>query len=154
MHRVSDLALWSAPLLALFVTLGVSPGLFLRVFVRAYPVCHPRRHELIAEFAALPRRLRPLWVAQQAETALREGLPTRWHNRSRNGGTRRVSTRSALALSFGLWLLSIALLVPTLAHPETVSSAKLVTCVVSSCVSFLTWAMAVVISLLRKRRSQ
>ena len=40
----------------------------------AYPRSDPRRDELIAELYAIPSIQRPLWVAQQLEVALFEGL--------------------------------------------------------------------------------
>jgi hypothetical protein len=60
--------------LALF---GVAPRLSLRLILRAYRRDDPRRAELIAELRAVPRRERPLWVAEQLEVALFDGLVPR-----------------------------------------------------------------------------
>jgi hypothetical protein len=62
--------------------------------VLAYPRDDPRRAELIAELYAVPRIQRPLWVAEQLETALFEGLKlrisaSRWF-RWRGGMKRRI----------------------------------------------------------------
>jgi diguanylate cyclase (GGDEF)-like protein len=68
-------AVASWPNLALvIVVFGFAPGFVLRLIVLAYPRSDPRRDELIAELYAVPRIRRPLWVAQQLEVALFEGL--------------------------------------------------------------------------------
>lgn len=61
-------------LLMVVVVFGLAPGLCLRLIVLAYPRDDPRRAELIAELYAMPRIQRPLWVAEQLEVALFEGL--------------------------------------------------------------------------------
>lgn len=66
-------ASWPSLLLVIFV-FGFAPGFCLRLIVLAYPRGDPRRDELIAELYAVPRIQRPLWVAQQLEVALFEGL--------------------------------------------------------------------------------
>ena len=67
-------AVASWPSLLLVVVFGFAPGFFLRLFVLTYPRGDPRRVELIAELYAVPRIQRPLWVAEQLEVALFEGL--------------------------------------------------------------------------------
>lgn len=57
---------------------GLLPNLLLHVIVRTYPASHPRRRELLAEFWAVPRIQRPLWVAEQLTTVLFEALPIRF----------------------------------------------------------------------------
>lgn len=69
-------ASWPGLLLVLFV-FGFAPGFCLRVIVLAYPRKDPRRTELIAELYAVSRIERPLWVAEQLEVALFEGLSHR-----------------------------------------------------------------------------
>jgi hypothetical protein len=64
-------------LLAVVVIFGFAPGFCLRLIVLAYPRNDPRRAELIAELYAVPRIHRPLWVAEQLEVALFEGLRRR-----------------------------------------------------------------------------
>ncbi|MBV9143310.1 MAG: hypothetical protein JO115_20735 [Pseudonocardiales bacterium] len=64
-------------LLMVVVVFGLAPGLCLRLIVLAYPRGDPRRAELIAELYAVPRIQRPLWVAEQLEVALFEGLGQR-----------------------------------------------------------------------------
>ncbi len=56
------------------VVFGFAPGFCLRLIVLAYPRSDPRRTELIAELYAVPRIQRPLWVAEQLEVGLFEGL--------------------------------------------------------------------------------
>ena len=67
---------WPSLLLVL-VVFGFAPGFCLRLIVLAYPRNDPRWAELIAELYAVPRIQRPLWVAEQLEVALFEGLPHR-----------------------------------------------------------------------------
>lgn len=67
---------WPSLLLVL-VAFGFAPGFCLRLIVLAYPRGDPRRAELIAELYAVPRIQRPLWVAEQLEVALFEGLAHR-----------------------------------------------------------------------------
>jgi hypothetical protein len=67
---------WESFLLFLLV-FGVMPGVVLRIIVLAHPRDTGRRKELIAELYAVPRVQRPLWVAEQLELALTEGLGER-----------------------------------------------------------------------------
>ncbi|MCA1672457.1 MAG: hypothetical protein LC799_09715, partial [Actinobacteria bacterium] len=69
-------ASWPSLLLVLLM-FGFAPGFCLRLIVLAYPRGDPRRAELIAELYAVPRIQRPLWVAEQLEVALFEGLAHR-----------------------------------------------------------------------------
>lgn len=69
-------ASWPSLLLVVLV-FGFAPGFCLRLLVLAYPCNDPRRTELIAELYTVPRIQRPLWVAEQLETALFEGVPHR-----------------------------------------------------------------------------
>jgi len=73
---LGTVASWSS-LLSLLLVIGVFgfvPGFCLRLIVWAYPRDDPRRRELVAELYAVPRIQRPVWVAQQLEVALFEGL--------------------------------------------------------------------------------
>jgi hypothetical protein len=70
---LETVASWPSLLLVIFV-FGFAPGFCLRLIVMAYPLDDPRRRELIAELYAVPRILRPVWVAQQLEVALFEGV--------------------------------------------------------------------------------
>jgi hypothetical protein len=70
---LATVASWPS-LLLVVVVFGFAPGFLLRLIVLAYPRGDPRRDELIAELYAVPRVQRPLWVAQQLEVALFEGL--------------------------------------------------------------------------------
>ncbi len=69
-------ASWWNLLLGLLV-FGFAPGFCLRLIVLAYPRNNPRRAELIAELYAVRRIQRPVWVAEQLEVALFEGLGQR-----------------------------------------------------------------------------
>jgi hypothetical protein len=53
---------------------GFAPGFVLRFVSLAYHRDDPRRREMRAELHAVPRIERPLWVAEQIELALCEGL--------------------------------------------------------------------------------
>lgn len=67
---------WQSFLVAL-VVFGFAPRAALRVIVLAFPRDDPRRHELLAEVHAVPRLERPVWVFEQLEVALFEGLGDR-----------------------------------------------------------------------------
>lgn len=67
---------WRLLLLGLLV-FGFAPGLALRLIVLFYPSGHVRRRELYAELQAVPFIERPLFVAQQLETGLFDGLGQR-----------------------------------------------------------------------------
>jgi len=69
-------ASWPTLLLVLLV-FGFAPGFVLRLLVLVYPCTDPRRRELIAELYTVPRIQRPLWVTEQLEVALFEGLAHR-----------------------------------------------------------------------------
>jgi hypothetical protein len=73
---LDTVASWPSLLLVVLV-FGFAPGFCLRLLVLAYPRSDPRRTELIAELYVVPRIHRPLWVAEQLEIALCEGLPHR-----------------------------------------------------------------------------
>ncbi|MGH3911892.1 MAG: hypothetical protein ACRDTC_00555 [Pseudonocardiaceae bacterium] len=91
---VDTVASWPS-LLLVIVVFGFAPGFCLRLIVLAYPRNDPRRTELLAELYAVPHLQRPLWVAEQLEVALFEGLVHR-----ASGAFRRRSVfgwRSVLA---------------------------------------------------------
>jgi hypothetical protein len=57
---------------------GFFPIFFLRIIVLAYHREDPRREELLAEVYIVPRRERPVWVVEQLEVAICEGLRKRF----------------------------------------------------------------------------
>ena len=59
------------------VVFGFAPKFVLRLIVLAFHPDDPRRHELLGEIHAVPRLERPLWVFEQLEVALVEGLGER-----------------------------------------------------------------------------
>ena len=71
-----DLVSWSTFGLVLLIY-GLAPGAFLRVICLAFHRDDARRQELRAELHAVPRPLRPLWVAEQLEVALFDGVGER-----------------------------------------------------------------------------
>jgi hypothetical protein len=88
-HLAAAAASWQT-LLMVLVVFGFAPGFVLRLLVRIYPKSDPRRTELIAELHALGWIERPLFVVEQMETVLSEGVPhrfktlqERWRARSR-----------------------------------------------------------------------
>lgn len=85
---VIDAAFWPSVLLAL-VAFGLLPGPLLRLIVRIYPKTDPRRKELVAELYGIEHHKQLLFVAQNLELAVFEGLPARW--RSRHNGTTNQS---------------------------------------------------------------
>ena len=78
--RSVALQLWG-PALVTLILIGSVPGFLLRLLVRVYPKDHPRRRELVAELYSIPYRERLLFVAQQLELAVTEGVPARWLQR-------------------------------------------------------------------------
>lgn len=67
---------WPTLLLVLLVW-GFAPRLVLRFVVHAFRKDDPRRKELLGELGAVPRLERPIWVAEQVEVALVEGIGER-----------------------------------------------------------------------------
>jgi hypothetical protein len=105
---------WTS-LVLVVVVFGFAPGFCLRLIVRAYPRSDPRRAELMAELYAVPRIQRPLWVAEQLEVALFEGLGHR-----ASAGIRRLTGRRraraptderGVPLGLGFWAVLLALLI-------------------------------------------
>jgi MerR HTH family regulatory protein len=72
---------WPMVLIGLFAW-GYAPGAVLRLIVLLFPKGDPRRLELLGELHAVPRLERPLWVLEQLEVALFEGLRHRWERRT------------------------------------------------------------------------
>jgi hypothetical protein len=64
---------WRMGLIILLV-FGFAPGALLRLVVLAFRRDDPRRSELLAELHRVPRWERPLWVVEQMEVALFEGI--------------------------------------------------------------------------------
>jgi hypothetical protein len=64
-------------LLGAVVIFSLIPEVALQVIVKIYPATHPRRRELVADLAIVPRWERPFWVAEQAVTVVFEGVPLR-----------------------------------------------------------------------------
>jgi len=64
---------WKGLIVAM-LAFGFAPGVFLRLIVLAFHRDDPRRDELLAELRVVPFIERPVWVAQQLEVALFEGL--------------------------------------------------------------------------------
>jgi DNA-binding CsgD family transcriptional regulator len=74
---------WALPVgvLIVAITFGFMPGLLIRQVVRLWPKGHPRRAELVAEVYALEYFKRVLFVFEQIETGLFEGLTARVRTR-------------------------------------------------------------------------
>lgn len=72
---------------------GIAPRLSLRVLLRAYRRNDPRRAELMAELHAVPHIKRPLWVAEQLEVAVLDGLVPRVSAAFRGLRVRRLRFR-------------------------------------------------------------
>ena len=96
MNEVVDLARdWRLAFFAL-AFFGVTPGIVLRLVVRIYPRGHARREELVAELYSMGFPARPLWVAQQFETAIFEGMPARRAHRRPDSVQQLVGLASEL----------------------------------------------------------
>lgn len=72
-----------------------APGLLLQCLIKVYPYDDPRRVELLAELRAIPLTERPIWVLEQVETALLDGLPSRVRQLRQRRST-RTSLRARL----------------------------------------------------------
>jgi hypothetical protein len=59
--------------------LMVGPPFVLRAMAHVYHRDDPRRAEMIAELHAVPFLRRPLWVLEQVEFVVWEGIPDRWY---------------------------------------------------------------------------
>lgn len=64
-------------LVLVLLVFGVAPGLALRFMTLAFHRDDPRRDELRAELHVVPTLERPVWVAQQLETVIFDGLRDR-----------------------------------------------------------------------------
>jgi hypothetical protein len=95
---LAAIASWQS-LLVVVVVFGLVPGLCLRLIVLGYPRSDPRRAELIAELYAVPRIQRPLWVAEQLEVALFEGLGHRISTARRRRAHVRAGNRNRAGLA-------------------------------------------------------
>ncbi|WP_063127429.1 hypothetical protein [Nocardia fusca] len=87
-----------AAFLVAVATFGFFPGFLLRLLVRLYPPGDPRRHELPAELYAVPRLVRPFWVAEQFETVLYEGTGLRYRARRTRALAKRLAADGLTAL--------------------------------------------------------
>jgi hypothetical protein len=67
---------WRTGLVVLLV-FGFAPGALLRLIVLAFRRDDPRRSEMLAELHRVPRLERPIWVVEQLEVALFEGIGER-----------------------------------------------------------------------------
>ncbi|WP_156426395.1 hypothetical protein [Nocardia jinanensis] len=79
-------------------TFGFCPGFILRILVRIYPADDLRRRELPAELYAVPRLVRPFWVAEQLETVLHEGSALRYRARRTRALAKRLAADGLTAL--------------------------------------------------------
>lgn len=86
---------------ASLLVFAVLPGVVLRLLICLYPKGHPRRTELLGELYSMPQWRRPWFVAQQFETALFEGLPTRI-SRSIERARRRTERRTEIVGLVGI----------------------------------------------------
>lgn len=93
---ITNAASFSLPaLFTIMVVFGFAPGFCMRLIALMYPRTDPRRKELYAELKAVPRIERPLWVAEQLETGLFDGLLSR--RRSARERKRERQRRRAIA---------------------------------------------------------
>lgn len=77
------------------LVLVLRPGFLLRCLIKAYPHGDPRRVELLAELRVIPLIERPIWVLEQVETVLLDGLPSRIQRR-RQRQSERTPLRARL----------------------------------------------------------
>ena len=72
----TQLLSWKALLVAIAV-FGFAPRAVLRFIILAFPRSDARRRELLSELHTVPRWERPLWIAEQLEVAIADGLALR-----------------------------------------------------------------------------
>ena len=77
MKELIEAAISWQTLLGAIVVFSLIPGVVLHLMVRIYPHDHPRRRELIADYAVVPRWERPFWVTEHFVTVTFEGIPVR-----------------------------------------------------------------------------
>jgi hypothetical protein len=89
LELLEGLKAWQVLIVALAVY-GFLPGVALRIILLAFRRNDPRRAEILAELRAVPRWDRPIWVAEQLEVALFEGLVERIKSRLTTSRRRTV----------------------------------------------------------------
>jgi hypothetical protein len=89
LELLEGLKAWQVLIVALAVY-GFLPGLALRIILLGFRRNDPRRAEIRAERAAVPRWELPFWVADQLERALFEGLFERIRSRLTTSRRRTV----------------------------------------------------------------
>ncbi len=77
MTELMEAVLNARVFLTVLVVFCIAPRTILRLLLRAYPPKSARREELTAEYEFVKRIERPLWVAEQFELALFNGLSER-----------------------------------------------------------------------------
>jgi len=85
MDKLIDLMTGSFPwigMLTLCLVFAFAPTTILRVLVKAWPRNHPRRRELMAEVHTIAYWERPLWVFEQLESAVFDGLHIRFRHKN------------------------------------------------------------------------
>ncbi len=89
MTDIVDALLSPRAIAVVLLLLALAPNLVLRCLVKAYPCDDPRRRELLSELRAVPIGERPVWVVEQIETALLDGLSSRLRSRKHGRRDRR-----------------------------------------------------------------
>lgn len=106
----SDLLSWKIWLVFL-LAFGFSPRLVLRIVIRLWPKEDARRQETIAALDHIPYSKRLLFVVEQLEAALVDGLGERWRRRQTTARPRAVHTASRLWVPLLFIALMVGLLV-------------------------------------------
>jgi hypothetical protein len=81
MKELLDALISWPTLIGALVVFSLVPSIVLQVMARIYPHDHPRRRELLAEYAIVPRWERPFWVTEQLVTVTFDGVPARYKAR-------------------------------------------------------------------------
>jgi hypothetical protein len=89
-------------LLITCIIFGFAPRLCLRIISKAWPKGDPTRQAIIADLVMVPAWRRPIYVFEQLENALSDGLPTRW--RERQWQRRTTASRTITQMSIQLAL--------------------------------------------------
>jgi len=100
-------------LIASLLVFGIAPRAILRLLVNAWPKNDPVRRALMADLASRPYWQRPLFVAEQFENALFDGLGARWRERWRTQlfrwSAQEVAVTRGLPKVAPSWVISVGI---------------------------------------------
>lgn len=97
MKDLLDAVICWPTLVGALIAFSLAPGIILQLMVRIYPHDHPRRRDLLADYAIVPRWERPFWVTEQFVTVTFEGIPTRYRARRERRDSPALPLKAGIA---------------------------------------------------------